>query len=253
MNYKKDLFSLITVVKNDENNIEKTIKSVINQKERNKIQYIIIDGNSTDKTKDIIKKYMNSIDIFTSEDDKGIYDAMNKGISLSNGEYIGFCNSGDTLYQNAIENINKTFKINKSDAVFGTVKRNYLGETIIKSKVDLDRINYNFDFATSHSTGFYVKKKIHDMIGLYDTKFRCSADYDFFYRLVKSNKFKISSTDSNAIIGEVAAGGFSSRLSFIEHLNEEFKIRLKNKQNLIFIILIYLNAMLKNLNKIFRK
>ena len=87
--------SVITVVKNDQKNIEKTIKSVIANKKGLNLEYIIIDGKSDDKTLSIIKKYKKKIDKIISEKDKGIYDAMNKGINLSNNDIIVFCNSGD--------------------------------------------------------------------------------------------------------------------------------------------------------------
>jgi glycosyltransferase involved in cell wall biosynthesis len=244
-----NFFSIITVVKNDQNNIEKTIRSVLSQNNKN-FEYIIIDGNSSDNTLNIVNKYKNNIDILISENDLGIYDAINKGIKLSNGSLIGICNSGDVLSLNALSKIEKIFNIFNCDAVFGTVKRNYLGKTIIKSGFNINRIYYNFDFATSHSTGFYVKKKVHNELGFYDTNFKCSADYDFFFRMVNSKNYVFKSTNRDEIIGEVASGGFSSRFTFLDHLNEETKIRLKNKQNILLILIIYLNAILKNLKKI---
>ena len=95
-NSKNPLVSIITVVYNAEEFLEETILSVLNQDYKN-IEYIIIDGGSTDLTLDIIKKYHEKIDIFVSEDDKGIFDAMNKGIGLANGEWLNFLNAGDVL------------------------------------------------------------------------------------------------------------------------------------------------------------
>ena len=96
MKTKKKLLSIITVVKNDVNNIESTIKSILSQKYKN-IQYIIIDGKSTDGTVSLIKSYKRKIDKIIIAKDNGIYDAMNKGIKIASGKYIGFCNSGDVL------------------------------------------------------------------------------------------------------------------------------------------------------------
>ena len=96
-------FSIITVVKNDEKNLEKTIMSILNQKNFDEIEYIIIDGKSDDNTLKIIEKYKHKIHKIISEKDDGIYDAMNKGIKLSRGKIIGMCNSGDIIYSNGIE------------------------------------------------------------------------------------------------------------------------------------------------------
>ena len=247
MKTKKKLLSIITVVKNDVNNIESTIKSILSQKYGN-IEYIIIDGKSNDGTDLILRKYKSNIDKIIIAKDKGIYDAMNKGIKISSGKYIGFCNSGDTLKKNSLKIINNFLK-QDIDILFATVKRNYLGATIIKSGFNLRRLNYNFDFATSHSTGFYIKKKFHKSVGLYDIRFKCSADYDFYLRLLKNKNLKIQKTSSDKIFGEVKSGGFSSTLSSFEHLNEETKIRLKNKQNILLIAIIYVNTLFKNMFK----
>ena len=237
--------SIITVVKNDEKFIEKTIKSIINQNLL--IEYIVVDGNSTDATFEIIKKYQNMIDLIISEKDDGLYDAMNKGIKNATGDIIGICNSGDVILENKLPIVLKEFETKKVDFVFATVKRHYTGGTIIKSGFNEKKINYNFDFATCHSTGFYIKNSVQKEIGTYDTSFKCSADYDLFYRLINVKKYIGGSTPKDLIIGEVAKGGLSSQISFFNHLKEETKIRFKNKQSYILIILIFLNAIIKKL------
>jgi glycosyltransferase involved in cell wall biosynthesis len=237
--------SIITVVKNDERFIEKTVKSIINQ--HLPIEYIVVDGNSTDATFEIIKKYQNKIDLIISEKDDGLYDAMNKGIKNATGDIIGTCNSGDVILENKLQIVLKEFETKKVDFVFATVKRHYTGGTIIKSGFNKKKINYNFDFATCHSTGFYIKNSVQKEIGTYDTSFKCSADYDLFYRLINVKKYIGGSTPKDIIVGEVAKGGLSSKISFFNHLKEESKIRYKNKQSFILIILIFLNAIFKKL------
>tara|TARA_B100000780_G_scaffold66975_1_gene44206 strand:+ start:1618 stop:2346 length:729 start_codon:yes stop_codon:yes gene_type:complete len=239
--------TIITVVKNDEKNIETTIQSILNQNVD--IEYIIIDGNSSDSTLNLIQKYKNKINLIISENDDGIYDAMNKGIRHANGDVIGFCNSGDVLNQGGLNHVINAFKKNNCDYVFATVKRNYTGSSIIKHGFDLKRIKYNFDFATAHTTGFYLKKNAYLEIGLYDTNFKCSADYDLYFRMINAKKYKGESTPQDIVIGEVARGGFSYETSFIEHLNEETKIRLKNRQSFIIIFIIYINALIKKIFK----
>ena len=170
---------------------------------------------------------------------------MNKGLKISRGKVILYVNSGDIIMKNSLKIVNNEFKKDKKISfLFGTVLRHYKTDTILKYGYDFKRMMYNFDFATSHSTGFFLKKKIYDQIGNYDTKFRCSADYDLYFRLYKKNLIG-SFTKKKELIGKVSSGGFSSRLSFWDHLIEETKIRIKNNQNIFFIIIIFFNAILK--------
>ena len=243
--------SIITVVKNDESNIEKTIKSIINQKNI-KLEYIVIDGNSSDKTLAVINNYQKNINKIISENDDGIYDAMNKGIINSTGDIIAFCNSGDIFYDNSLSKVVNIFNNKNFDYVFGSVLRNYMGgKQILKYNLNPKRIFYNFDFATAHSTGFFLKKNVYKEIGYYNTKFKCSADYDLYFRLIKK-KYKGTVTGKNDIIGNVASGGYSSKVSFFNHVIEEAKIRLHNKQNLLIILLIFINSIIKNPLKFFK-
>ena len=240
----KKTLSIITVVKNDEKNIQKTIRSIVDQKKM-EYEYIIIEGRSSDKTLEKILKYKKKIDKIISQKDKGIYHAMNKGIKLANGEIIVFCNSGDFFYKNSLAKVMDLFNKFNYDFVFGTVVRNYTKSKILKYGFNFKKIIYNFDFATSHTTGFFLKKKVYNKIGNYNIKFKISADYDLYYRLFKSN-YQGGFTNKNIKVGNVASGGFSSKKTFYEHLIEEAKIRLHNKQNLIIIIIIFLNSILKN-------
>ena len=244
---QKNLLSIITVVKNDEKNIQKTIKSVLNQKNL-RYEYIIIDGISKDKTLKKIQKYKKKIHKIISENDKGIYDAMNKGIKIAKGDIIVFCNSGDFFYKNSLSKVMNLFNKYNYDFVFGTVLRNYTKGKILKHGFSFKRLLYNFDFATAHTTGFFLKKKIYKRIGFYDTKFKCSADYDLYYRLYKGG-YKGGSTKRKDVIGNVSSGGYSSKISFLNHLIEEGKIRIKNKQNFLIVLLIFINAIFKNFFK----
>ena len=246
---QKPFFSIITVVKNDEINIEKTIKSIINQTFKD-FEYIIIDGKSSDTTLDKIIHF-KKISTIISERDRGIYYAMNKGAKISNGEVILFVNSGDLLTKNALKIIRKKFNTHKCiDFVFGTVKRHYTTGMIYKHGINFKKLSYNFDFATCHSTGFFVRRSKFKDIGYFNTKYKCSADYDVYYKLIIKNKLNGLSTNKNEIIGEVSAGGFSSKLSFLEHLKEEIIIRIDNGQNKLIVLLILINALLKNFIKI---
>ena len=115
------------------------------------------------------------------------------------------------------------------------------------------KILYNFDAQTSISTGFFITRDAQNIVGDYDLKFEVSSDYDFFYRLMVKHKLKGVSSGKNEIIGEMSAGGLSSKITYINHLKEETKIRIKNKQNIILIIAIFINGILKNAKRIMRE
>jgi hypothetical protein len=171
---------------------------------------------------------------------------MNKGLNFSNGEVIVFINSGDLFTKNALKIVYNKFRENKKiDFVFGTVLRHYTKASILKSGFNINKLIYNFDFATAHSTGFFLKKKIYTLLKGFNTKYMCSADYNIYYKICFKHNLKGASTLKNQLIGIVASGGFSSKVSFFGHLKEEVQIRFDNKQNIFFIIIIFLNTLIK--------
>jgi len=244
-NRKDYFFSIITVVLNNADFLEQTIKSVINQ--GIDVEYILIDGGSTDGTLNIIKKYEKFIDLWISEKDFGIYDAMNKGIKYSTGSYIGMINSSDLYNNNALLTIKDYFTKNtKVDFIFGTVHKKK-----IKSGFKRGKIYWSFDFYPSHSTGFFISNRAQKKIGLYDVNFKLSADYDFFFRLMNSS-FKGMATKKKELIGyfKKDGGSFSSSIDFYRQLKEEVNIRLKNKQNRLSVMfIIFLNYFMKFITK----
>lgn len=177
------LISIITISYNVVSTIEETILSVINQTYSN-IEYIIIDGNSTDGTVDIIKKYSDKISYWESKPDKGIYDAMNKGIHKATGKWINFMNAGDRFYDNyVLENFIP--KISPTtDIAYGNVINIYsLGE-ILSIPQPLDQLTRGMVF--SHQATF-ITTDLHKK-NLFDTSFKSSADYNFFYQMYKQYK-----------------------------------------------------------------
>ena len=110
---------------------------------------------------------------------------------------------------------------------------------------------WTFNFYPSHSSGFFIKKKVHDEIGDYNLKFPCSSDYDFFWRLIKKNKYKGLSTKKNEIIGVFEPGGFSQNYGVFKHIWEETLIRFHNKQNKIVVITILILRLIRNCHKAF--
>ena len=241
-NYK---ISIITVTKNSESFLEECILSLDKQSYRN-YEHIIIDGCSTDNTINLIKKHKNKIAYWVSEKDEGLYDAMNKGIKKCSGDIIGILNSDDIYYPQALSIVSKYFNLNKKlDFLFGSVNKYKLLHGYNPKK-----IKWSFGFYTSHSVGFFIKKKSQLKVGLYNLKYKYSSDYDLFYRMIVHFKLKGMATKKGEILGKFRSGGISSRLSYIKYLKENTKIRIDNGQNIIFVYLIFLARFLRNFRKV---
>ena len=232
--YCRPLISIIIATYNSGKFLEKCLQSIFEQSYQN-FEIIIIDNKSTDKTLSIIKKYEKFIDIWISESDNGIFHAMNKGIKISKGKIISILNSDDYFYPNALKTIVKYFNSNSNiDFIFGTVKKNK-----VFSGFKPNKIRWKFNIYPSHSVGFFIKKKIHDKIGLYNLKYKHSNDYDFFYRLIVKNKIRGISTKRTEVMGNFRDDGFSSKLSFFDRLFMELRIRFDNKQNFFDLLIIF--------------
>ena len=240
------LISIITVVLNGENNLEESINSLHKQNYKN-IEHIIIDGVSSDKTIEIIKKYENKIDYWCQKKDKGIYDAFNTGMKLAKGDYLGFLNSDDVYTENAFE-ILLTYIKNypDKDFIFGAVKKHWgvlFGYKPYK-------IKWSWGFYSSHSTGFFIKSSSAKKVGLYNLKYKYSSDWDYFYRMIVKHKLNGIGSKKNELFGIFRRGGFSSKINFRDHFFEEISIRLDNNQNKFLVLLIFIYKYLKHLKKI---
>lgn len=175
--------SVVTVCFNAVNEIEKTIKSVLNQ-QYDDLEYIIIDGNSIDGTQEIIKKYDKKIAFYLSEKDNGVYDAMNKGINIATGEYINFMNAGDEFFDNYV--LTRIFSnLNQNPAViFGDVAFYENGKKYVQKSVPFyEHLPLHHSMGFNHQSSFvrsdYAKNK------LFDLKFRLAADYDMIIRIFR--------------------------------------------------------------------
>ena len=235
---KKNLISIITVVKNAEATIERSIQSVLNQNYKN-IEYIIVNGNSIDSTSKIIEKYKTKIDLIINEEDDGIWDAMNKGLKNAKGDIVGFLNSGDFYYDEALEKANNYFLNHNIDFLFGSVEKYKLMHGYKPWK-----IKWSFGFYTSHSVGFFIKNNKHKEVGLYNTKY-LSADLDFFFKMINNFKMKGMASKKNEVFGKFSKGGFSSKVNYIDHLIDLNEIRIDNNQNIIFVYFLFLIKILK--------
>jgi len=240
------LITIITVVLNNRKFLQKTIDSVLNQSYKNN-EFIVIDGKSTDGTINILQKNNSKIDFWISEKDKGIYDAMNKGMRMSRGSIIVILNSDDIFYKNALKIAVKYFNQNKFiDFLFGSVKKYKLLYGYKPWK-----IKWSFGFYSTHSIGFFIKKNSQKKVGFYNIKYKYSSDYDFFYRMIVKYKLIGMATKKNEIFGKFRRGGISSKISFKDYLNETIKIRLDNGQNILLVSIIFLLKYTRHLiNKI---
>ena len=175
--------SIITVTYNSSKYLKDCIESVIFQDYKN-IEYIIIDGNSTDNTLEIIKSYESNLLIYISEKDNGIYDAINKGIKLSTGDYVGLLHSDDFFKDNTVvSRIINSFSNFDTDSVYSnSFFINPISNKVTRKYSSQNFKNWKFRFGLmpSHPT-FYIKGsklKSHD---LYDNNFKIAADFDFLF------------------------------------------------------------------------
>lgn len=215
------MISIITATYNSEDTIKDTIESVLTQTYKN-IEYIIIDGASTDNTITIIDSYQKRFKgklKLVSEPDKGIYDAMNKGLALAQGDIVGILNSDDYYaHENVLDTIYKSFETNnKIDFIFGNLK-------IVKrknvNKVVRKYISKNFrpwllkfGIMPPHPT-VYIKRNIIDLIGLYNTDYKIVADYEYLIRLMLINKTRFKHINDYLLImrdGGISNSGIKSK------------------------------------------
>lgn len=198
------IFSVITVCLNSEETIEKTIKSVLNQQGVD-IEYIIVDGGSTDKTVEIIKKYESKIAYWCSEPDGGIYEAMNKGISIATGDVISFINSNDWYADDALSCVQHKMSESNFELVCGKVarvKNGMIVSTSIKPKEETD-IYYMMTYL---HPGIFACRTVFLEYGGFDLQYRINADYDWLLR-VYSKGVRIAYIDT--LVAYFSLGGVS--------------------------------------------
>lgn len=227
----KPLISIITVVYNGVKYLEETIQSVISQTYDN-VEYIIIDGGSTDGTVDIIKKYEDKIDYWVSEKDKGIYDAMNKGIDAVSGEWINFMNAGDGFFDNdVLEKLFVNNNLKNIDVIYGDHKVIYPNRKRIVKAGNIEDIWKGSQFC--HQSTF-VSANVHKA-NKFNLSNHIGADFEFFYILYKQKKnFKYI----NIIIANYSAGGLSDIKRVDSILGRWNVVEISTKTNLYYIWII---------------
>ena len=206
------IISIITTVLNGEKTIENTINSVLSQS-FNDIEYIIVDGGSTDGTIEIINKYKSKISKFISEKDKGIYDGMNKGIKLATGDIIGILNSDDVYASDdVIEAVVKEMDEKNADACWGDLiyvdKKNPNKVIRYWESSEFQKGKFRRGWMPPHPT-FFVRKFVYEKYGYFNLSFPIAADYELMLRFLE--KKGIKSCHIPRILVKMRTGGESNK------------------------------------------
>lgn len=234
--------SIITVCLNAEKYIGQTIKSVVQQKCK-EIEYIIIDGGSIDRTVHIIRSYKDSIDKVVSEPDLGIYDAMNKGIRLSNSKFILLLNADDYLENGIICQLLSFIKNNNADIFHGSM--NVVDEFGRKKRVVHPPKRF---FARLRATPFkhptcVVSKLWYSKVGMYDIEYETAADYDFMLRSISQNA-KIC--QYSFVLTNLRTVGVSSGTPGVTNPNEVMKCLYRHtKSKFVSVLFVFLRVLIK--------
>ena len=238
---KNSLISVITVVLNDEKNILRTLRSVKNQKSV-KIEHIIVDGKSTDKTLRVVKKNIIKKSIVISEKDKNLYDAINKGIKRAKGKYIYLLHSGDIFCNNfVLYNKLKKLETSKLDFVFSNLFYYDFKKKKITRKMQYGFFKsyfFKFGLQPPHCS-FLIKKSVIKKIDYYSTNYKIAGDFEFLIKLFKQPKVRFKYMNIDSIYQNIGGISDTSLIKKKEVLREICKILEKNKifyMKLFFIL-----------------
>lgn len=247
--------SIITVVFNRYKTIERTINSIKNQTYKD-IELIIIDGGSTDGTIKIIKNLIDKNDIFISESDNGIYDALNKGIKTASGQIIGFLHADDLYSDNkVISEVYKVFSDKGCDIVYGDASyfsSENPNKIVRKYKSDkLSRKNLAWGKMPVHPS-IFIKKKIYDNHGYFKTTFKIAGDYDFLCRIINNEKISSSYVSSNFVLMQLGGISTTRTLKNTILLNREVYRAIKDNNiytNIFMLLSRYVSKILQLIRK----
>lgn len=235
--------SIVTICFNSEATIRDTIESVLAQSYSD-IEYIIIDGQSTDTTLSIIKEYKERIAILISEPDKGIYDAMNKGISLATGDIIGILNSDDFYRTNKVitEVVVAYNKSPNTDILLGGVDfvRSEDISRVVRSykAVGFKPWKLRFGFMPPHPSSF-IRREVYEKIGIYKLNYKIGADFDFFVRSFLVHKLSFIIVDRTWVrmrVGGISTSGLQSYKISTQEILRSFKEN-QRYSNVFFVLI----------------
>ena len=237
--------SIITATYNSEKTIKSCLQSVKDQDYEN-IEHIIIDGNSTDNTCEILSKYAenNPFVTYISEKDKGIYDALNKGLQVATGAIIGFLHSDDEFFSsNTISNIASTFQKNNTDGVYGDL--NYISATNSNRVIRYWRSQIfekkllKKGWMPPHPT-LFLKKEVYEKHGDFDLSFKIAADYDFILRVFQDDSIHFQYLSE--VITNMRLGGASNAMSSLTtKMLEDIHALKKNHFSQPYLVIIKKN------------
>ena len=241
----KPLISIVTVVYNCEGYIEESIQSVIGQTYDN-VEYIIIDGGSTDGTLSIIKEHASQIDCWVSEKDEGIYDAMNKGASLATGDYVAFLNADDWYELSTLEDVVDVIKNDSDiDYVFGNIG---VSDDGVQTKIVYPKLKrYKTKMPFGHPS-LFLRREVFQRYE-FSLKYKVISDYDLIIKLI-SNEYKYAYIDKK--LTNFRSGGISTRERVY---NEHFKLfrgHFALPHAMLYLIRKYMRAPERQLRKIVR-
>lgn len=243
------IISIITICFNEKKNIQKTCESIISQNLKN-YEWIVIDGGSTDGTIDKINKYKNKINKFISEEDNGIYDAMNKGIKLAKGEWIIFMNGGDCFYnKESLKDIFKSdynYDIIFADGINDVYNTKHPLPINKKGKIIL------YKFFTNHSLchqATFIRRSLFKKVGLYDTNYKIIADHVFNYIAFKKFKVKYKYIKEITALIDISGVSMISR----EKMFKELSIFKKEQFNIFIELLVIFNRLFTFFIKMYKK
>lgn len=231
----KPVFSIITVTYNAAPLLERTIKSVLGQSEAGKVEYLIIDGGSTDGTADIIKRYESGLAYWASEPDEGLYYAMNKGLQQATGDYVWFMNAGDVIHASCVvEKLTEIVKTESPDVIYGETnivdkEGNFVSERRLKAPAILTWKSFKMGMLVCHQS-FLVKRTI---APLYNVMYRFSADFDW---CIRSMKKAAMISNANMILSDYLEEGLTTS-NRKASLKERFEIMKRNYGVVIVISL----------------
>lgn len=231
---EKPTLSIITVTYNSEHTLPRTIESIRAEK-TNDVEYIIVDGNSRDKTVDVIKLNEDIVDRWISEKDNGIYDAMNKGMKMASGRYISYMNSDDWFEPGALARSLSILEGSDSDIIYGDTNMwsgsNIIGKRIADN-IAMGKVPSRMPF--SHQSCF-IKRDLMISIGGFDPRYKLVADFNMIISILKDHSSKVERVPF-AISG-FSVGGASSNLMM--SAKERLQIHLKHGLNPIKSYLLY--------------